>query len=121
MRWYEDALGVIILGQKNDQAAKKRKEPKHCYANPLNPPLCPVLNLALYLLTERNEDEGMLLFPGSSEGDGEKSAQYTKFSQKVDAYFKTERGVRILAELGLDRYALVLSLSFCCCPSFIAR
>ena len=109
MRWFDDALGVYILVQ-NNQAAEKQKDPKHCYANPQNPAICPILSLGVYLLTERNEDEGMQLFPGG--GDGESSAQYTKFAQKVDAYFKTERGKRMLASLGLKRFVSV---------SFLAR
>ena len=108
MRWFEDALGVYIL--KNDQAAEKQKDPKHCYANPQNPAICLILNLGLYLLTERNEDDGMQLFPGG--GEGELSAPYTKFAQKVYAYFKTERGKRMLASLGLKRFVSVFFFFF---------
>jgi hypothetical protein len=49
--WYEDSLTVKFGKAKNDQSGEMSisKEEKHVYANPLNPEICPVLSLAVYL------------------------------------------------------------------------
>jgi hypothetical protein len=50
MDWKEDALTIAMPHQKNDQAGEKPKDPKHVYANPLRPEICPILALALYFI-----------------------------------------------------------------------
>ena len=54
----------------------------------------------------------MQLFPGG--GDGESSAQYTKFAQKVDAYFKTERGKENVGFAGTEE--VYFYFLFCLLP-----
>jgi hypothetical protein len=44
--WEEDALVIKIGRVKNDQDAKNM-HPRHIYANPVNPSICPILSLAL--------------------------------------------------------------------------
>ena len=54
MHWVGDALCVRIPKSKNDQAGDKSDaddDGKHVYANPSNPLICPISNLAVYFFT----------------------------------------------------------------------
>jgi hypothetical protein len=46
----EDALQIFFIHMKNDQTGKCPRDPCHVYANPLNPEICPVLALGVYLI-----------------------------------------------------------------------
>lgn len=68
MRWIQDALGIVFGQQKNDQEGED-KDYRHVYANPLNPAICPILALAIYLLclAPFSENSEGRLFPGSEQ------------------------------------------------------
>lgn len=68
--WQEDSLIVTVPTHKGDQEGS-RIFPVHVYANPLNPELCPVLALAIYVFSmtfHRGDEQGneWKLFAGSS-------------------------------------------------------
>ena len=47
MEWKEDSLQIFFSQMKNDQMAEKPRDPRHVYANPLMPEICPILALAI--------------------------------------------------------------------------
>jgi hypothetical protein len=61
--WDNDALVIDMSKQKGDQAGDHIL-PKHIYANPYNPELCPILALALHVFStsfrEDNEDRSKI-------------------------------------------------------------
>ena len=63
-----DALGVTFFKSKTDQGGTKRRDPKHLYANPMQPESCCILALAMYLACNSEHDSGKL-FPGASQRD----------------------------------------------------
>jgi len=48
MEWGEDALKVYFAHMKNDQRGTRPRDPRHIYANPLMPEVCPILALGAY-------------------------------------------------------------------------
>ena len=50
IEWQEDSLCFFFAHAKNDQGAEKPRDPRHVFANPLMPEICPILALALYFL-----------------------------------------------------------------------
>lgn len=67
MSWIEDALGLCFAVMKNDQNGTQPRDPRHIYANPLQPEVCPILALAIYLLCMPPDPDGTALFPGSGQ------------------------------------------------------
>ncbi|RHY51693.1 hypothetical protein DYB30_013928, partial [Aphanomyces astaci] len=63
-----DALGVMFFKSKTDQGGTKRRDPKHVYANPMQPETCCILALAVYLACNPEHDSGSL-FPGAAQRD----------------------------------------------------
>jgi hypothetical protein len=65
--WKQDAMCIVFPKHKGDQEAK-RSYPKHVYANPSNPEICPVLSLALYIWTmgPRANTTNRLVFSGKA-------------------------------------------------------
>lgn len=59
MTWRGDTLMVTRDGQ---------GQPKHVYANPTDPMVCPILSLGVYFATVGLTDGGDRLFPGSNLG-----------------------------------------------------
>lgn len=45
IEWREDALCIFFAHMKNDQTGERPRDPRHLYANPLQPEICPVLSL----------------------------------------------------------------------------
>lgn len=64
----EDALGVVFYKSKTDQGGMKRRDPKHIYANPMEPTTCVMLALAVCLSCNPTLVNGFL-FPGSNQRD----------------------------------------------------
>ena len=54
MELIHDAIGVRLPRQKNDQTGERVKDPRHMYANPMNPCICPILSLGIYFLSNIN-------------------------------------------------------------------
>jgi integrase len=80
LEWKEDALGVYFAQMKNDQTGERPRDPRHVYANPLNPSICPILAFGLYLICFPNVLEESDLFPGGS--------QYERFRHNLNSLFK---------------------------------
>jgi hypothetical protein len=74
MEWKEDALRIYFAHQKNDQMGKRPRDPRHIYANPKCPEICPILSLGIYLVCLPPLVAQKKLFPGSSQYD-----RYRKF------------------------------------------
>ncbi|KAH9122174.1 hypothetical protein AeMF1_006420 [Aphanomyces euteiches] len=68
LSYEEDALGVTFYKSKTDQSGTKRRDPKHVYANPLEPDVCVVLALGIYFACNPGLETGCL-FPGSNQRD----------------------------------------------------
>ncbi|OWZ03583.1 hypothetical protein PHMEG_00024660 [Phytophthora megakarya] len=49
---------------KNDQSGDRPRDPRHVYANPLQPTICPILALAIYWTTFTFDADANRLFPG---------------------------------------------------------
>jgi hypothetical protein len=92
IEWKEDALMITVPKHKGDQEGAKAF-PKHCYADPYTPEICPVLALALHIFCTsfRPDVTDPKLFSGSSlEG---------KFSNWLTQALKSD-GLRDNADLG---------------------
>ncbi|ETW03689.1 hypothetical protein H310_05075 [Aphanomyces invadans] len=61
-----DALGVTFYKTKTDQTGSKRRDPKHLYANPLNPSICVFLAFAIHFASNVCLTDGPL-FVGSNQ------------------------------------------------------
>eukprot|EP00924_Labyrinthula_sp_SR-Ha-C_P014656 snap_masked-scaffold_74-processed-gene-0.44-mRNA-1 protein AED:0.01 eAED:0.01 QI:0/-1/0/1/-1/1/1/0/718 len=79
LTWKEDALCIIFCHQKNDQAGEKARDPRHVYANPLQPEICPVLSLGMYWSIFGFGD-GTSLFGGNNQYDRFRKGQKRIFS-----------------------------------------
>ena len=68
--WQDDSLTIRLFVEKNDQEGRDCK-PKHVFANPVKPWICPVLALAVYIFTAGQRQPGakMLLFGNDSAED----------------------------------------------------
>ena len=69
MEWSEDALCVYFSHMKNDQTADQPRDPRHVYANPLMPEICPILSLGIYWLCYSFDPSSNRLFPGANQYD----------------------------------------------------
>jgi hypothetical protein len=67
MEWHEDALVVYFASQKNDQLGERSRNPRHVYANPKKPELCPILALGLYWLCSSIDLNQVNLFHGANQ------------------------------------------------------
>lgn len=65
--WFEDGLCILFGHMKNDQEGVRR-HPRHVFANPVIPAICPVLSLATYLAIFGFDGSGHL-FPGANQYD----------------------------------------------------
>lgn len=100
LSWQGDALGVQFALTKTDQEGEKPSDFKHIYANPLDPVVCPILSLALYLICNGNisvryvgsKAQGSL-FPGGH--------QSSRFSRLLKAGLSTEDGKTACALSGV--------------------
>jgi hypothetical protein len=45
--WHSDAATVLFGHMKNDQGGDRPRDPRHIYANPVMPEICPILSLAI--------------------------------------------------------------------------
>lgn len=94
MEWQDDSMKVYFAHQKNDQCGERSKDPRHIYANPSNPLLCPILALGMYWLKFGFDSAENSLFGGSN--------QYERFRKVLLKLWKVE-DVKLEAEnLGID-------------------
>lgn len=87
--WKMDALSIWFSHSKCDQMGTKEKDPRHIYANPINPAICPITALGVYLLCNPAIVHSTHLFPGGS--------QYQRFSGRL-----LHHGAELLTKLGID-------------------
>jgi hypothetical protein len=80
LEWKEDALGVYFAQMENDQTGERPCGPRHVYANPLDPSICPILALGLYLICFPNVLEESNLFP--------RGCQYERFRHNLNSLLK---------------------------------
>ncbi|ETO99546.1 hypothetical protein F441_23039, partial [Phytophthora nicotianae CJ01A1] len=95
MEWRGDALQIYFAHMKNDQGGERPRDPRHIYANPLEPSICPIVALGLYWAITVFDDSD-LLFPGSN--------QYERFRKPL-LRLLTQEEEDVAAELkrqGLD-------------------
>jgi hypothetical protein len=93
MTWLEDSLGIYFAVMKNDQGGDRPRDPRHIYANPLQPEVCPILALAIYFLCMPFDSEQLALFPGTG--------QDARFGLTMQRVFKTPAGTAELERRGL--------------------
>ena len=64
-----DSFSILFSQTKTDQLGEEAKYPRHIYANPVNPLVCPVLGLAIYFTSCFNAQVRMdnYIFPGESQ------------------------------------------------------
>lgn len=82
LQWENDGLRVYIPHQKNDQDGEKQgRFPKHVYANPSTPEICPLFCLAAYLACFEVGKETNAIFPHANIYAAH-SAHMERFKQK---------------------------------------
>ena len=69
LEWNEDSLCVYFAHMKNDPTGERPRDPRHVYANPLMPEICPILSLGLYWLTYSFTIGNSSLYPGNNQYD----------------------------------------------------
>ena len=92
LEWKGDALGVYFCHMKNDQAGERPRDARHVYANHINPEICPILSLGIYLMCYGVGDT--LLFPGGK--------QYDRYRQSMSKFLGSEELHPILNDYGLQ-------------------
>eukprot|EP00834_Sanchytrium_tribonematis_P003532 NODE_139_length_16235_cov_0.569038.p3 type:complete len:603 gc:universal NODE_139_length_16235_cov_0.569038:14135-15943(+) len=93
LEWRNDSLCIYFAHMKNDQTGNRKRDPRHIYANPVSPEICPVLALGVYLLVFSIVPNQNKLFPGNS--------QYQRFSKLLMKFSKNE-GRNAIEERGLQ-------------------
>ncbi|KAG7365194.1 hypothetical protein IV203_038397 [Nitzschia inconspicua] len=69
LEWRNDALGIYFAHMQNDQLEERPRDPRHIYANPILPEVCPILSLGIYMLTTPISPSITQLFPGGNQYD----------------------------------------------------
>lgn len=67
MEWRGDAMCIYFAHMKNDQLGDRPRDPRHIYANPIIPEVCPILSLGIYWAIHGFDNEHHKLFPGSNQ------------------------------------------------------
>ena len=94
MEWSEDCLAIYFAHMKNDQAGERKRDPRHVYANPVDPVVCPLTALGMYLSTfGLSGTKSTALFPGTS--------QYDRFA-KVLKHILNKNRVSLEKEFGIN-------------------
>ena len=75
IEWSNDALCIYFAHMKNDQAGDRPRDPRHIYANPITPALCPILALGIYWSCSQFDLTTNQLFPGAN--------QYERFRKEL--------------------------------------
>ncbi|KAG6955985.1 hypothetical protein JG688_00011639, partial [Phytophthora aleatoria] len=48
LEWDEDSLAILSGHMKNDQEGDRQRDPRHIFANPMEPDICLILSVAIY-------------------------------------------------------------------------
>ena len=71
MRWELDSLVIYYAHEKTDQTQSRTDIPRHIYANPYQPDVCPILALGIYfLLVDVTNTNDPHIFIGSRQATG---------------------------------------------------
>jgi len=83
MQWDEDCLLIFFAHEKTDQTESKPGDPRHIYANPFQPAICPILSLGIYFLVcDITVSETQKVFDGQN--------QYCRFHKSLKAMLSDE-------------------------------
>lgn len=93
MEWQNDALRIFFGHMKNDQSGERPRDPRHIYANPLKPEICPILALGLLWATQGFDKTDLKLFGGSN--------QYERFRKGLGRVLQREEVVGELQRRGI--------------------
>ena len=84
VKWENDSLIIHVARHKSDQEGQ-RTDPKHLYANPVQPYLCVLTSLAVYWATFGAPQFEDLLFDGTQ--------QHARFVKGLQQFIDTNAGV----------------------------
>lgn len=94
IEWQDDCMQIYFAHMKNDQTAERHRDPRHIYANPINPLVCPMLALATYLsVFSISGGRDSSLFPGDN--------QYKRFTKYMDSLMENYKE-DICRDFGID-------------------
>ncbi len=81
--WENDAMIVVFPSHKGDQEGRSAL-PKHVFANPENPDMCPLLALAIFVFTigHRREGSRPALFT-TNDDEGAVESRFTKYLRSI--------------------------------------
>ncbi|ETP28325.1 hypothetical protein F442_22382 [Phytophthora nicotianae P10297] len=102
MEWGEDALKVFFAHMMNAQRGTRPRDPRHIYANPPMPEVCPILAIGLYWMVYGVDSNVNQVYPGND--------QYDRF-QKILR--------RVLESPGLKNKRLRLRRCSTACPPVV--
>jgi hypothetical protein len=93
LKWKNDSMLVYFSHMKNDQLGDKPRDPRHIYANPILPDICPVLSLGIYLLCFPSSLSKTKLFDGKD--------QYDRFRKIMGRTFENKECIAELSRRGI--------------------
>jgi hypothetical protein len=110
--WRDDALTILFCQTKTDQGGD-RAHPRHVYANPFKPEICPILGLGVFFLLTEWKEGDVALFGGGH--------QYSHFSKGFKALIKASfdqlrQWISDIIEWGTHSFRKG-SATFCCSGS----
>lgn len=94
IEWVEDSMCIYFAHMKNDQQGERPRDPRHIYANPLQPEVCPILALGIYWSCFEWDEDNDQLFPGDN--------QYDRFRKQLHRILQKEKIVQELDRRGMD-------------------
>lgn len=102
--WSEDAMVIVFPSHKGDKEGHNTA-PKHVYANPLNPFICPILSFAIYIFTTgyRRGGSKTSVFEGDVDNTESKFSKWFKKFVVDRAATLLAMGV-IIAEIGTHSF-----------------
>ena len=81
--WENDSMVVVFPSHKGDQEGKSAL-PKHVFANPENPEMCPILALAIFVFTIGHRRSGSRTGLFTTDNDeGSVESRFTKFLRSL--------------------------------------
>ncbi|EEY56253.1 uncharacterized protein PITG_22208 [Phytophthora infestans T30-4] len=95
---FAHAYMIYFAHMKNDQGGDRPRDPRHIYANPLQPSICPIVALGIYWAVS-NFGDGDLLFPGSNQYERFRKCWLRLLAQESVATELQRQGI-VATELG---------------------
>lgn len=94
--WKQDALEMYFYIMKTDQLGERSKDPRHVYANPLKPWICPILSMGIYLATKEHAtgSKSKFFFDGDS--------QYSRFSDALKRVIREPDIEQMIKDRGIN-------------------